>query len=395
MCPGDEVIGAPFYVMERVDGTPYRLARRAGAVGPQSNSCHRRRDGRHAGGAARGRPGGGRARRLRPAGRLPRATGAAVEAAARRLAQSRDRAGIDELHARLAGSVPEQGAPAMVHGDFRLDNLLVRERGGRGRGDRRARLGDGDDRRPLDRRRAARRLPVAAAHDADQRGLRRRHWLPDSPRPQSCSSATAQASGRDLSSLSFHLGLAYFKLAVILEGIHYRYTQGQTVGAGFESIGQATAPLVAAGLQRPRGGLNGLRIRRPHAGAAPVGCSASWTSGSRPRSPTFDEQVSALPDRWAWSTAPVLQDLRARRPATSASGTPSCPDEHGAGPDEPAVRPARRDHRPLHPARPCGAQLCGSRHRQHGGARPVRQRRSSRSSGWHPCCAVRSARPSR
>ncbi len=34
--------------------------------------------------------------------------------------------------------------------------------------------------------------------------------------------------------MGFHLGLAYFKLAVILEGIHYRYLQGQTVGEGFD-----------------------------------------------------------------------------------------------------------------------------------------------------------------
>jgi aminoglycoside phosphotransferase (APT) family kinase protein len=59
----------------------------------------------------------------------------------------------------------------------------------------------------------------------------------------------AAASGRDLTHLSFHLGLAYFKLAVILEGIHYRYTQGQTVGSGFARIGEATGPLVAAGLR--------------------------------------------------------------------------------------------------------------------------------------------------
>jgi len=58
----------------------------------------------------------------------------------------------------------------------------------------------------------------------------------------------AVGSGRDLGHLGFHLGLAYFKLAVILEGIHYRHTQGQTVGEGFASIGSVVGPLVAAGL---------------------------------------------------------------------------------------------------------------------------------------------------
>ena len=35
---------------------------------------------------------------------------------------------------------------------------------------------------------------------------------------------------------------------MILEGIHYRYTQGQTVGEGFATVGDAVEPLVAAGL---------------------------------------------------------------------------------------------------------------------------------------------------
>ena len=35
VCPGDEVIGAPFYVMELVEGTPYRLAAELEALGPE------------------------------------------------------------------------------------------------------------------------------------------------------------------------------------------------------------------------------------------------------------------------------------------------------------------------------------------------------------------------
>jgi aminoglycoside phosphotransferase (APT) family kinase protein len=58
----------------------------------------------------------------------------------------------------------------------------------------------------------------------------------------------AAGSGRDLSQIGFYLGLAHFKLAVILEGIHYRYTQGQTVGAGFDTIGAVVEPLIDAGI---------------------------------------------------------------------------------------------------------------------------------------------------
>jgi aminoglycoside phosphotransferase (APT) family kinase protein len=57
----------------------------------------------------------------------------------------------------------------------------------------------------------------------------------------------AKGSDRDLSAMSFYLALAYFKLGVILEGIHYRYTQGKTVGAGFEQVGAMVAPIVEAG----------------------------------------------------------------------------------------------------------------------------------------------------
>jgi hypothetical protein len=41
--------------------------------------------------------------------------------------------------------------------------------------------------------------------------------------------------------------MAYFKLAVVLEGIHIRYSQGKTLGAGFDRIGALVAPLIAAG----------------------------------------------------------------------------------------------------------------------------------------------------
>jgi hypothetical protein len=34
---------------------------------------------------------------------------------------------------------------------------------------------------------------------------------------------------------------------VISEGIHYRFTQGLTVGAGFDRIGERVAPLAAQG----------------------------------------------------------------------------------------------------------------------------------------------------
>ena len=71
---------------------------------------------------------------------------------------------------------------------------------------------------------------------------------PGYPGPDEQLEQYAAASGRDLHRMGFYLGLAYLKLAVILEGIHYRHLQGQTVGEGFDPIGEAVEPLLAAGL---------------------------------------------------------------------------------------------------------------------------------------------------
>ncbi len=247
VCPGDEVIGAPFYVMQRVEGTPYRLARELAHLGPVrtraiADSMVDTLVALHAVEPAAvglgdfGRPEGFLERQVR---RWKQQLDAS---------RSRELPGIDTLHARLAASVPEQGPAAVVHGDYRLDNLLVLERHGQDEVTavldwEMATIGD-----PLTD------VALLAAYQSLPRMLRTNAvsdvaLAPGFPTSAELLDRYGAASGRDLSSLSFHLGLAYFKLAVILEGIHYRYTQGQTVGAGFESIGQATGPLVDAGLR--------------------------------------------------------------------------------------------------------------------------------------------------
>ncbi|WP_416904159.1 SDR family oxidoreductase [Micromonospora echinospora] len=46
--------------------------------------------------------------------------------------------------------------------------------------------------------------------------------------------------------------LADDRFAVILEGVHYRWVRGQTVGSGFGDVGARVPPLVAQGLTRMR-----------------------------------------------------------------------------------------------------------------------------------------------
>jgi len=67
------------------------------------------------------------------------------------------------------------------------------------------------------------------------------------PSMDSLISRYADRSGLDVSHLPWYTALGYYKLAVICEGIHYRYATGQTVGQGFDQIGNIVEPLVAAG----------------------------------------------------------------------------------------------------------------------------------------------------
>jgi aminoglycoside phosphotransferase (APT) family kinase protein len=241
LCEDEEVIGATFYVMERVHGTPYRTSAELAALGPerthtisvQSVETLARLhsvDPEAVGLSGFGRPEGFLERQVR---RWKKQLDAS---------HSRDLEGADELHELLTASIPAEQAPAVVHGDYRLDNLLIDEE------DRVAAVLDwematlGDPLTDVALMLVYGRLGSLDASVSDA-----------SSAPGFLSEAEtvalyAERSGRDLSSMGFYLGLASFKLAVILEGIHYRHTQGQTVGEGFDSVGAAVEPLLAAGI---------------------------------------------------------------------------------------------------------------------------------------------------
>ena len=242
LCEDEDVIGAQFYVMERVHGTPYRTRAELEPIGPERTEAISRRtvqtlatlhsvDPAAVGLADFGRPEGFLERQVRRWGKQLDAS------------HSRDLAGADEIRGLLAERLPEQEqAPAIVHGDYRLDNLLIDDQ------DRVAAV--------LDWEMATLGDPLADVALMIIYGdlARLSDSVSDAPtapgyldRDQTLA-LYAETSGRDLSDMGFYLGLAYFKLAVILEGIHYRYTQGQTVGAGFDTVGNAVEPLIAAGI---------------------------------------------------------------------------------------------------------------------------------------------------
>jgi len=240
LCTDPDVLGAPFYVMSRVDGTPYRTAEQIAELGPVRTRAIAERmidtlAVLHAvvpaevGLAEFGRPEGFLARQVR---RWKKQLDAS---------RTRPIAGIDELYSLLAADPPDGSAPAIVHGDYRLDNVLV------GADDKIAAVVDWEMATLGDPLTDVGLIIVYQQMDRLGEGPTASS-APGYPTVAEVLDRYADRSGRDLSDLGFYTGLASFKLAVILEGIHFRYVHGQTVGEGFEEIGTLVEPLVASGL---------------------------------------------------------------------------------------------------------------------------------------------------
>ncbi|MBK0371619.1 phosphotransferase family protein [Streptomyces sp. RB110-1] len=241
LCEDDTVLGAPFYVMEYVEGVPYRTAEQLAPLGPERTRAavlglvdtlvdlHAVAPGA-VGLGDFGRPEGFLERQLRRWGKQLDAS------------RNRELAGVDDLHADLGRALPASPAPTVVHGDYRLDNVLLGP-------DERIRavldwemstLGD-----PLTD------LGLLVMYSSDlglpESPVSTTSGAPGHPSPGELIERYAARSGRDTSAISWYTAFAWFKLAVILEGIHYRYTLGQTVGAGFDRIGDLVPVFIEHG----------------------------------------------------------------------------------------------------------------------------------------------------
>lgn len=241
LCEDPAVLGAKFYVMGFVEGTPYRSDTELETVGAERTRAIADAlvdtlvdlhavEPEAAGLGDFGRPEGFLDRQLR---RWKKQLDGS---------RSRDLPGIEELHDRLAGSVPESGKPSIIHGDYRLDNVLV----------------DADDRitAVLDWEMSTLGDPLTdlalmvAYAERDKVSLQfvsNASSAPGYPSTDEVVARYAERSGRDVSQLNWYVSFAFFKLAVILEGIYYRFSKGQTVGAGFEGVGEGVAPLISHG----------------------------------------------------------------------------------------------------------------------------------------------------
>ncbi len=239
---GPEIIGAPFYIMEFARGVVLRDREQLDRISAGSNDLAtdlvdtlarlHRLDPQAVGLGELGRPQGYLERQLR--------RWDAQVAASR----SRELPDLVDLGERLAGALPFGRSYAIVHGDYRLDNVVVDPVDARVVGVldwEMATLGDPltdlasmvvwwDGFRGLD-------SPVAAVPGD----------VPGFPAADTLVEQYAVRTGCDLSEFGWYLGFAFYKIAAIFEGIHYRTQQGLTVGDGFERLGAMVPALIDRG----------------------------------------------------------------------------------------------------------------------------------------------------
>jgi aminoglycoside phosphotransferase (APT) family kinase protein len=241
LCPDPTVIGAPFYLMSYVDGvvlrTPQQIAAltaqdaaRAGDILVATLAALHATDPERVGLGDFGRPDG----------YLNRQVLRWYEQWGR--SKTRDLATLEEVAQALRTTVPTGARAGIVHGDYRLDNVMVDA------GVTRilavldwemATLGD-----PL----ADLGLLVVYTELASA-GLSPTPIRLDPSRGFLTSAQLVQRyaehSGSDLPDrIGWYTALGYYKLAIISEGIHARFLQGKTVGEGFEAMGERVPELV-------------------------------------------------------------------------------------------------------------------------------------------------------
>ncbi|MFG1817666.1 phosphotransferase family protein [Kribbella sp. NPDC049174] len=245
LCTGSDVIGAPFYLMEYADGTIYRSADQLAGLVPEAGQAIadalvdtlavlHEVDPVQVGLSDLGRADGYLERQVRRWGKQLAAS------------RSRDVPGIEQLGERLAHHLPSSCRTTLVHGDYRLDNVVIEERSGVLRVQavldwELATIGDPltdlasmlvwwDGVAGLD-------SPVAAVPG---------EWDAFPPSSRLLERYAAD-QGTNLDDMPWYLGFAYYKVAAILEGIHFRDLRGQTVGSGFDRLADLVGPLVDRG----------------------------------------------------------------------------------------------------------------------------------------------------
>lgn len=158
---------------------------------------------------------------------------------------------MEQLHAELVARIPEQGPATIVHGDFRLDNCIIGA--------------DGSIAAVLDWELCTLGDPLAdiglmlvyweEPTDTFRLGRAAATTLEGFASRQELLDHYASLTGRDLGNIGFYVSLGYWKLACILQGVLVRYRSGAMGDQDSTSnpYGDPVEDLAAAGLAALRG----------------------------------------------------------------------------------------------------------------------------------------------
>jgi aminoglycoside phosphotransferase (APT) family kinase protein len=139
---------------------------------------------------------------------------------------------VHQVHDQLAAAIPPQDGAAIVHGDYRLDNCML--------GD------DGSIAAVLDWEICTLGDPLADVgllwvywSDPDEDAVMPQASptaLPGFPRKRDLIDRYAQVSGKDLSDLPFYVAFGYWKLTCIIAGVYARYAGGAMGDVPVETV---------------------------------------------------------------------------------------------------------------------------------------------------------------
>lgn len=239
LCTDEDVIGAPFYVMEHVEGTVLRgdalstvdahAAARCGSELVDTLLRLHAVDYAAIGLGDFGRSDGYLQRQVRRWHQQWEAS------------KTRELPLLESVTERLRDGLPDSSQAGasragIVHGDYRLDNVMFES-------------GLGRIRAVMDWEMATIGDPLADVGllvvYTDSSTLRLIPSVPVGyPTGEQLARRYAEGSGIPLDRLDWYIAFGFFKLAVISEGIHARYLRGKTVGEGFETFGPAVPVLV-------------------------------------------------------------------------------------------------------------------------------------------------------
>jgi aminoglycoside phosphotransferase (APT) family kinase protein len=248
-CTDDSILGAPFYVMERVRGVilrrnlsaefrlPPETARKLSESFIDNLAALHSLDYTALGLGELGKPQGYLERQVR--GWMERYQGS----------KTHELPEVEPLSAWLREHMPARSDATLVHNDYKFDNMVLDP------SDvtqikavldwEMCTLGD-----PLTDVGAALAYWVDPDDSPEMQTIR---WGPTNDpgmlRRAALAQRYAEKTGRDLSEITFYYAFAMFKLAVIIQQIYYRYFHGFTKDERFAALGEVAKTLMRVGLK--------------------------------------------------------------------------------------------------------------------------------------------------